>query len=444
MSFSELGFIFFILPVFVLLLRSVRPKLIRSPLIMLGSTALYLAGLALDGPVSIAAAVIFLSVMLFTWASAHIIESSRSGRKTTLTVSVMLLVGLLALYKYVIPPVPPGMSFYIFTAIAYLSDVSRRQQPAGSFADFGAYFTLFPKLLSGPIARWGDVREQLDGSGCTTEALADGIRLFITGLAEKVLLADTIGRLWRDICAVGIESISTPLAWLGAAAFSVQLYLDFQGYSTMARGVGKMIGVELPVNFDYPYLSRSVSEFWRRWHITLGTWFRDYVYIPLGGSRKGRAALVFNLLIVWLLTGIWHGATVNFLLWGFALFVFIAAEKLIFKGFLERHKIISHIYVLIVMPLTWMLFANTDAVSLAVYFERLFSFSGGIVGLSRYVGSYGLSLAAGTLCCTPLPARLFEKINKTIVGTVIYAALLAGSVYMIWLSGSGPFMYFSF
>ena len=303
---------------------------------------------------------------------------------------------------------------------------------------------MFPKLLSGPIVRYRDIAPQLDGSGCSASALAEGIREFIVGLALKTLLADTLGRLWSSICAVGIESISTSAAWLGAAAFSMQLYLDFHGYSLMACGTGRMLGVELPRNFNYPYLSRSVSEFWRRWHITPGLWFRDYIYIPLGGSRQGSGVLVRNLLIVWLITGIWHGSTLNFVLWGLAMFLFIACEKLFFGEFLKRHAILSHVYVLLVMPLSWMLFANTDLGTMLLYFERLFSFSGGLAGIDRFIDSYAVSLALGVLFCTPFPAILFEKIRLTIVGTLVYAALFAASVYVIWLSGSGPFMYFSF
>lgn len=443
MPFSDLAFIFIFLPIFLGIFYLV-PQKYRQPVLLAGSIAFYVIGLLTSTagrPIDFLALPL---VMFFTWLASRVIFLYKDKRKTVLPISIGVLAGSLIIFKYFAQPIPPGMSFYVFCAISYIVDVSRGNIPARTFTQFGTYLACFPKLLSGPITRWEDMRRQKDRFTPAFSDIADGARMFIAGLAEKVILADTIGRLWQKISAIGVESVSTATAWLGAIAFSLQLYLDFQGYSVMACGIGKMIGLELPQNFNYPYLSRSVSEFWRRWHITLGQWFRDYIYIPLGGSRNGTPALVRNLFIVWLITGMWHGATLNFLLWGMMMFILIAAEKLFYGDFLKKHKAFSHIYLLIVIPISWMLFANTEFHTLAAYFGKMFSFTGGMVGITDIIGSFWISLLLGIIFCTPIPSRLFSKVSRSLPGTLVYAALLAASIYMIVMSGSGAFMYFSF
>ena len=210
----------------------------------------------------------------------------------------------------------------------------------------------------------------------TFEQFESGLKTLILGLGAKVIVADRIGLLWNNIQAIGFESISTPLAWMGAFAYSIELYFDFSGYSLMALGLGRMLGFEFPKNFKHPYISRSVSEFWRRWHITLGRWFREYVYIPLGGNRKGKARTIFNLFVVWSLTAVWHGAEGHFLIWGASLLLLLALEKAFLLQFLKKSKILSHVYLVLVVPLTWMAFAIADVGQLGVYYARMFPFFG--------------------------------------------------------------------
>ena len=235
---------------------------------------------------------------------------------------------------------------------------------------YAAEILMFPKLLSGPLMDPADLKEQMYRRTCTLRKLDAGLRDFIIGLSMKVLLANQIGGLWRQVKTIGFESVSTPMAWLGLVAYSLQLYLDFCGYSWMAIGVGEMLGFRLPRNFEHPYAARSMRDFWRRWHISLSSWFRDYVYIPLGGSKKGEGRTYLNLLVVWLFTGLWHGSTLNFLLWGLFLFVLISLERLGWGKVLRRSQVISRLYMLLVIPLSWMLFAIPSLKDIGSYLRR--------------------------------------------------------------------------
>ena len=280
--------------------------------------------------------------------------------------------------------------------------------------------------------------------------MLDGIGTFIFGLGLKVLLANPIGKMWAQVCAIGFESISTPLAWLAIAAFSFQIYFDFFGYSLMAVGLGKMLGFKLPKNFDHPYLSLTMTEFWRRWHITLGSWFREYVYIPLGGNRKGKITEFRNLLIVWLLTGIWHGAGYNFLLWGAVLFVIIGIEKLFLGKFLNKYPSVGHIYMALIIPVTWTIFAVEDLGQLGIFLSRMFPFFGqGVWSVFRYdylkyLKLYFPFLIAGVLFSTKLPYKLLKRIKNRTVIWVILAVIFAASVYCMYKGLDDPFLYFRF
>lgn len=224
---------------------------------------------------------------------------------------------------------PLGISFYTFQITSYIIDVYLGKTKADtSFISLGAYLCMFPQLIAGPIVVYSDIRDALKQRKISVHGFDSGLKTFIVGLGYKVIIANRIGTLWNEVCTIGYESISTPLAWLGAFAYSMQLYFDFCGYSLMAVGLGEMLGFRMPANFRHPYMARSVTEFWRRWHITLGAWFREYVYIPLGGNRKGNARTIFNLLVVWFLTGFWHGAAWNFILWGFFIFILQIIEKI--------------------------------------------------------------------------------------------------------------------
>ena len=264
-------------------------------------------------------------------------------KKRRLAAGVIFNLSILAVFKYT-HRLPLGISFYTFQAVGWLIDVYRegRMQDA-NFVKFGTFMTLFPHVISGPILRWKDTSRDLSRQNRGLDALENGLRELTIGLGMKVLLANQMADLWEKIRAVGYESISTPLAWLGIVAFSFEIYFDFYGYSLMAIGLGEMFGFHLPKNFQYPYMATSMTDFWRRWHMTLGSWFRDYVYIPLGGSRCSKGKIIRNLLVVWLLTGLWHGAGWNFLLWGFLLFVLVAVEKLCLLKVFRHVPILGHV-----------------------------------------------------------------------------------------------------
>ncbi|MGN0305087.1 MAG: MBOAT family O-acyltransferase, partial [Lachnospiraceae bacterium] len=269
---------------------------------------------------------------------------------------------------------PIGISFYTFQISAYLIDVYRKKVKAEtSLLNLGTYLCMFPQLIAGPIVTYSQVQKQLTRRKVSFSNVEEGMREFTLGLASKVLLANRVGGLWNQIVTIGFESISTPLAWLGVVAYSFQIYFDFYGYSLMAKGLGRIMGFSFPDNFRQPYLSKTMTEFWRRWHITLGSWFREYVYIPLGGNRKHT---YWNLLIVWLLTGLWHGASWNFLLWGMICFFLIALEKAGMEKVMERFPLLGHGYMLLVIPLFWLVFAVTDLGQMGLYFTRLFPFLG--------------------------------------------------------------------
>ena len=282
-------------------------------------------------------------------------------------------------------------------------------------------------------------------------AVEEGLKTFTIGLGLKVLLANRLGGLWNEAGTVGYESISTPFAWLAITAFSLQIYFDFYGYSLMAKGLGRIMGFTIPENFHDPYLSLSMTEFWRRWHMTLGSWFRDYVYIPLGGSRKGKLMTFRNMLAVWALTGFWHGASWNFILWGLLMFALISVEKLGLIRILERVLALGHLYMAFAISVSWVLFAVTDLSQMAVYFTRLFPFLPQPEGMAYFAGDYlkygrlyGLSLAAGLVFATGLPMKLYRRFKNSPAAAVVLLAVFWGCVYCMKMGMDDPFLYFRF
>ncbi|MPQ45234.1 MBOAT family O-acyltransferase, partial [Clostridium tarantellae] len=274
---------------------------------------------------------------------------------------------------------PLGISFYTFQTMSYTIDVFKGKTRAErNIINFGAYVSLFPQLIAGPIVKYTDIKKELLKKDLSFKKVEKGLKLFILGLAKKVLIANNIGMLWTEVEKIGFEKVSTPLAWMGVLAFSLQIYFDFSGYSTMAIGLGKMLGFNFPENFNFPYISRSISEFWRRWHITLGAWFKEYVYIPLGGNKGSKTRLCVNLVILWFLTGFWHGSSYNFILWGLFFFILIYIEKIGFIKILNTYKVFSHIYVSFFLIIGWCIFAITDLKELINLFNRMFIFHGGI------------------------------------------------------------------
>ena len=281
------------------------------------------------------------------------------------------------------------------------------------------------------------------------EDIEQGFQLFCVGLSFKVLLADQLAYLWVVLERIGFEYISTPLAWLGAVGYSLQLYFDFHGYSLMAVGLGRMLALPVARNFDEPYLSRSVSDFYRRWHITLGTWFRDYLYIPLGGSRHGTARTLLSLAVVWLLTGLWHGPTLNYLIWGGSLFVFIALEKLFLRRAFGSLHVIPHLYLLFVIVQTWIVFRIDDLGDLAAYFSRLYPFFGDNPAINygdffKYLSSYWWLFAVGIFFCLPWPRRWYERARGNALVWIPLFALFWVSVYFISTGSGSAFLYFRF
>ena len=389
-------------------------------------------------------------------------------KKCWLAVSVLCALGMLGYYKYadfflenwnwmtggnvrlLQLVLPAGISFYTFQITGYMIDVYRKKFPAEqSLLKLGTYLTMFSQLASGPIVNYGEVREALGKRELSAEGLEEGLRMLILGLGAKVLVADRIGLLWNDIQTIGFASISTPLAWMGAFGYSLVLYYDFAGYSMMAIGIGKMLGFAIPENFHFPYMSKSVTEFWRRWHITLGTWFRDYVYIPLGGNRVSRLRWVCNICLVWCLTGLWHGAGWNFLLWGLFYALLLLGEKLWYGAFLQRNPGIGHFYLLLSVVLGFVLF---NAETLAQAFQDFKTMFGGsslpfFSKESLYaLRTNGVLLLFSILGATPLPARLYgrgKKVFQWMEPVLLALLLFICTAYLV--DGSfNPFLYFRF
>lgn len=345
---------------------------------------------------------------------------------------------------------PLGISFYTFQMLSYQIDCYRGtvKEQAG-LVDFAAYVCMFPQLIAGPVVRYGEVSARMKSRKVRVRDVENGFKLFTVGLGLKVLLANQIGTLWNLIMTAGAGRLSVPVAWLGAFAYSFQLYFDFWGYSTMAMGLGKMLGFSIPRNFNDPYISRSVSEFWRRWHMTLGSWFREYVYFPLGGSRGGKVKTVRNLFVVWALTGLWHGADWNFVLWGIVLFLLISLEKTGFGKWLENSKITGHIYLCLLIPATWVIFAITDMGQLMGYLGNLVGYcrEGVLVGttqLLRYFREYWGLLIACVIFITPLPGKCYWKWKDRWFMVVLLLGIFWWSVYEIVSGSNNPFLYFRF
>ena len=344
---------------------------------------------------------------------------------------------------------PLGISFYTFQTMSYTIDVYLGKVKAErNIIDFGAFVVLFPQLIAGPIVRYTDINRELKERQINLPQIQDGIKLFILGLGSKVLIANNVGALWTEIEAIGAGegflSISTPLAWMAVFAYSLQIYFDFSGYSLMAIGLGKMLGFEFPKNFDFPYISRSFTEFWRRWHMTLGSWFREYLYIPLGGNRVSKSRLYFNLFVVWAATGFWHGASWNFIFWGLFFFVFLVIERMGFKQVLERHSAFSHVYVIFFLLLSWALFAVTDLGMLGDLFTRMFVPVGGVDWI-YYLRNYIVVFILGTVLSTPALKGLYLRLEKNNVFCLIFfgAIFLASTAYLVDATYN-PFLYFRF
>lgn len=463
MVFSSLEFIFIFLPAFFIAYGLANTKY-KNAVIFMGSVIFY--GFGVGKPVYIW---LFLLTMLFNFIVGQFIAVFRRAGKFWLTFGVIFNFWWLIFFKYwgfgteninavfhsgltvkdIVLPI--GISFYTFQNVSYIADVYRRKAKAEkNLINYGAYISMFPQLIAGPIVTYETVASQLRQRTHSVKKVEDGLKTFTIGLGYKVLLANQISGLWKDITTIGFSSISPKLAWMGIFAYSFQLYFDFCGYSLMAIGLGRIMGFELPRNFNYPYISKTMTEFWRRWHMTLGSWFREYVYIPLGGNRRGKSAMIRNTFAVWLFTGLWHGASWNFVLWGMVLFGIIMLEKFCIGDFLNRHSIIGHAWMIVIIPLTWLIFAVTDFKDLGTYFSRLLPFthdSSTVIfkkDYAKYWGIYAKYFIAGVIFSTPLPDMLYKKIKNSVFCTLLLLTVFWASVYCMYKGMDDPFMYFRF
>ncbi|SDK59482.1 alginate O-acetyltransferase complex protein AlgI [Sarcina sp. DSM 11001] len=461
-NFSGVDFIFRFLPVFLILYSLIPPKY-RDILLFAGSIFFYASGARLF-------VFVLLGLVVINYLFGELVyvqpgRPRRASHKKMMFAVILIDVGILILFKMLALRVsasllPLGLSFYIFKMLSYQADLFRGEiNKRPSFFQAAAYFTMFPQISQGPIMRFSqgwtekpsNIRRQFAFVQRTVplHKIEDGITFFIMGLAMKVLIADRLGMLWNEIIKIGFESISTPLAWIGAAGYSLELYFDFWGYSLMAGGLGLMLGFRYIHNFIHPYAACGIADFYRRWHATLGSWFRDYVYIPLGGSRDGAASTIRNLVIVWLLTGFWHGGTLNFILWGAVLCLLIILEKFVAGGLIRKIPVIGHLLVIFFIPLTWVIFAITDLKDLGIYFTRLFPFFGPGTAVNssdylKYLGIYWPFLAVGILLCIPVFYNLlvWKRRNPVVIALLFIVFWI--SVYFSSISAGNPFMYFSF
>ncbi len=469
MVFSSIEFIFYFLPLFFVLYY-IAPPAVKNLVILLGSLGFYYYGVRNKPEYFLLMLLsIFVNFICGRKIASH--RYWRSKRRQWLVLGLVYNLGTLFLFKYmdfvseninhlfalaghgpVLPYVqlelPIGISFYTFQSISYLADIYLRTTSCEtSLVSFGAYISMFPQLIAGPIVTHSQVKEQLRKKDISMANVEEGLREFTMGLGLKVLIANQMGGLWNQVNAIGYESISTPMAWLGLAAFSFQIYFDFYGYSRMAKGLGLMMGFHFPDNFNNPYLSGSISEFWRRWHMTLGSWFRNYVYIPLGGNRHH---LLRNTLVVWLLTGLWHGASWNFVMWGLFHFAFISLEKSGLNKVLERSPLKGHLYMAFLIPVSWLLFAVSDLGQLGLYFGRCFPFFGAEAStvfagdFIKYAGSYGVSLFAALLFTTGLPEKFYQKHKQSVPIALALTLVFWACVYCMHIGMDDPFLYFQF
>ena len=462
MLFSSIPFLFYFLPA-VLILYLITPKKLRNATLFLVSLFFYGWG----EPVYV---FLMVGTILSGFVLGLLIEKFREKRIGKLFLALSVIIPLLALgyFKYAdffienfsrafgIEPkllgiaLPIGISFYTFQILSYTVDIYRGEVAAQrNPIALGAYITMFPQLIAGPIVRYRDIAEQLESREHSFDKISSGVRRFAFGLAKKILIANQLGELCDAFLASQDKSVA--FFWLYGIAFALQIYFDFSGYSDMAIGLGRLFGFEFMENFNFPFISKSITEFWRRWHISLGSWFRDYVYIPLGGNRKGRARHIFNILVVWMLTGFWHGAEWNFIAWGLYFAVLLTLEKFFFGKALEKRKFLSHIYVIFAVLISFVIFsANnmTEAVT------RVFSmFGGGDYPLINAEFIYNLRsflplLAISCIGATPIAKRFFleTKLGRSlaILEPAAVLALLALSTAYLVDGSFNPFLYFRF
>ena len=467
MLFSSIPFLYYFLPL-VLAVYFLTPRAGKNAVLFLSSLLFYAWG-------EPRFCIFMLLSILQGYVFGRLIEKHAQNKKRSklfLTASVALSLALLAYCKYadfflssvnavtglsfklLHVALPIGISFYTFQILSYVVDVYRGEVPAQkSFLKLGTYIAMFPQLIAGPIVRYADIAPQLDSRQTTLEDVSSGACRFVIGLSKKVLLANVLYELITAFQES--QDLSVLYYWLYAVSFTLQLYFDFSGYSDMAIGLGRIFGFRFQENFNYPYISGSITEFWRRWHISLGSWFRDYVYIPLGGNRVSKAKWLRNILVVWMLTGLWHGASWNFVLWGLGFAVLLVAEKLVYGRLLQRTHVLKHVYTLLLVTLSFVLF-NADSVSEAVSQLGAMFGAGGLPLVSTegvyYLKSYAGTFLFAAIGATPLVSNAISRFGKTRFGAqaltvlqpLVMLALLAACTAFLVDGSFNPFLYFRF
>lgn len=465
MLFSSVPFLYCFLPL-VLLVYYIAPKCLKNTVLLVSSLIFYGWG----EPKFL---VFMLATIVQAYVAAVITEKrrGRAGAKAAVAISAVMSLALLAYCKYAdffienfnavtglsVPllklALPVGISFYTFQTLSYVIDVYRGDVPAQkNIIDLAMYVAMFPQLIAGPIVRYSDVVNEIKERTCTVEDFADGIRRFVAGLSKKILLANVMAQLVAEFKAV--EEKTVLFCWIYAVAYMLHIYFDFSGYSDMAIGLGRMFGFKFPENFNYPYISRSITEFWRRWHISLGVWFRDYLYIPLGGNRVKPARHIFNIIVVWIATGFWHGAEWNFILWGLMFAVLLMFEKYVLHP--ERlNRVFSHAYVLLFVMLSFVLFDSVSISDALSCFKAMFG-AGGLAGVNTvtlyYLRSYAVPIALGIFGSLPVVKRLYDKVGSsrcgaaalTVAEPVCITLLLAVCTAYLIDGSFNPFVYFRF
>lgn len=466
MVFSSAAFIFYFLPLTILVYYMVPDRMKNAVLL---AVSLFFYGFG--EPVYIL--IMMLSIFI-DYFNGLFIEKYRHRKhlsKVFLILSITANLGLLGIFKYgdffigntnllfgtnmrlLEVALPIGISFFTFQTMSYSIDVYRGEVRAQrNLITFGTYVAMFPQLIAGPIVIYKDVEKQLEKRDVEVQHLSDGIQRFILGLGKKVILANGIGALWEQVKMLPMENLSVATAWIGAAAFSLQIYFDFSGYSDMAIGLGKIFGFDFLENFNYPFISKSITEFWRRWHISLSKWFRNYLYFPLGGNRKGKLKTLRNIVMVWILTGFWHGASWNYVLWGVYFAVVLIMEKVMLKtALMKMGGLLSRIYTLPVLMFSFVIFALEDLKHLFLYLKVMTGNGPLVDQLSLYyLDRYAVLFTLLILFSTPWPYRRFliltskrEKLPRLVSGAILLGIFLLSTAYIV--DGAyNPFLYFRF
>ena len=467
MLFSSQVFLYFFLPI-TLIVYYLSPKRFRNFILLIASLIFYAWG----EPIYI---LIMLFSTVFDYINGLLIDKFQKKNqhkyaKIVLIVSVVGNLAILGFFKYsdflisninslfnsnislLAIALPIGVSFYTFQTMSYTIDVYKQNVKAQkNFISFATYVTLFPQLIAGPIVKYRDVSESLENRKENITDFSEGIKRFIIGLFKKVMIANNAGFIWESIHSLPYSEISLSLAWIGAICYSLQIYYDFSGYSDMAIGLGKMFGFHFLENFNYPYIAKSITDFWRRWHISLSSWFKEYVYIPLGGSRKTIARTVINLLIVWFLTGLWHGASWNFVVWGLYFGVLLIIEKFVLKKVLDKMpSFIGHLYTLFFVIISWVIFACPTLEDGLNYISIMFNFNNEIISTESIylISTHFVLFIIAIIGCTPIFKKIKEKLknNKIFMIIEIIICLVLFFISLSFLVGStyNPFLYFRF